>query len=334
MEEAHGDVISRTTPCLHGEEIRGHASDSLGGGNQRSTTHAGGQQGLVGIAESGVRNHECVLLTDLFCPLLWPKLEQIITRTAWQRLGKVQLGELVKGTKCRRALAVGFINGGLRNVLEDSTRLIDGGRRLEQVRMRVDEAGVHTGLSEVRLAQQGAQEADIGGHTGDVELVERALGALHGLLEIDAAAGHLYQQGVEVRRYLCAHRSCTVQTHASATRRTIRGQRTGIRAETIIRIFSGNAALQGRPGDGNLVLGEVNILQRGTGCDIHLGLHDVDAGDFLGHGVLNLHTRVHLDKDVVAALIHEEFHGTRALIVDVLAELHRILADAVTQLWV
>ena len=167
-----------------------------------------------------------------------------------------------------------------------------------------------------------------------MELVERALGALHGLLEIDAAAGHLYQQRVKVRRDLCTHRSCTVQTHASAARRTIRGQRTGIRAEPVIRVFSGNAALQSRPGDGNLVLREVNILQRGTGRNIHLGLHDVYAGDFLGHGVLHLHTRVHLDKDVVAALIYKEFHGTRTLIVDVLAELHRILADAVTQLWV
>ena len=198
--------------------------------------------------------------------------------------------------------------------------------------MRVDESGVHAGLGEVRLAQQGAQEANIGGHTGDIELVERTLGALHGLLEIDATAGHLHQQGVEVGRNLCAHGRCTVQAHAGAARRTIRGQRAGIRAEAVIRVLGGDAALQSRTGDGNLVLGEVNIFQRCAGRDIHLGLDDVYAGDFLGHGVLHLHTRVHLDEDVVAALIDEEFHGARALVVDVLTELHRILADAVTQL--
>ena len=75
-------VISRTTPSLNGKQVRGHARDSLGGGNQRSTTHAGGQQGLVGVAEGGIRNHQRILLADLFCPLLWSKLEQIIAGTA------------------------------------------------------------------------------------------------------------------------------------------------------------------------------------------------------------------------------------------------------------
>ena len=82
MEEAHGDVIGSTTPCLHGEEIRSHARNGLGRRNQGGTTHAGGQQGLVGVTEGGVRNHECVLLTDLFCPLLRTKLQQIIAGTA------------------------------------------------------------------------------------------------------------------------------------------------------------------------------------------------------------------------------------------------------------
>ena len=167
-----------------------------------------------------------------------------------------------------------------------------------------------------------------------MELVQRTLGALHGLLKVDAAAGHLHQQGVEVGRNLCAHGRCTVQAHAGAARRTIRGQRAGIRAEAVIRVLGGDAALQSRTGDGNLVLGEVNIFQRCAGRDIHLGLHDVDAGDFLGHGMLHLHTRVHLDEDVVAALIDEEFHGTRTLVVDVLTELHCVSTDAVTQLWV
>jgi len=105
-----------------------------------------------------------------------------------------------------------------------------------------------------------------------------------------------------------------------------------VRTETVIRVLGGNAALQSRPGNGNLVLSEVNIFQRSAGRDIHLGLDDIYAGNFLGHGVLHLHTRVHLNEDVIAALIDEEFHGARALVINVLTELHRILADAVTQL--
>ena len=334
MEEAHGDVISRTTPSLDREQVRGHAGYGFGCRNQGGTTHAGSKQGLVSVAEGGIRNHQRILLADLLRPLLRAKLEQVIAGTARERLGKVQLRELIKRTQSRRTLTVGLINGGLCDVLEDATRFVDCRRSLEQVRVCVDESGVHAGLSEVRFAQQGAQEADIGGHAGDGELVERTLGALHGLLESDSTAGHLHQQRVEVGRNLSTHGRCTVQAHAGAARRTIRGQRAGIGTEAVIRVLGGDATLQGRTGDGNLVLGEVNIFQRCAGRDIHLGLDDVYAGDFLGHGVLHLHTRVHLDKDVVAALIHEEFHGTRALIVDVLAELHRILADAVTQLWV
>ena len=89
MEEAHGDVISRTAPSLNGEEVRSHARYGLGRRNQSSATNAGGQQGLVGVTEGGIRNHQRILIADLFCPLLRAKLEKIIAGTAWERLGKV-----------------------------------------------------------------------------------------------------------------------------------------------------------------------------------------------------------------------------------------------------
>ena len=50
--------------------------------------------------------------------------------------------------------------------------------------------------------------------------------------------------------------------------------------------------------------------------------------------MLDLYARVHLNEDVVAAIVHEELHGARAGVVDVLAELHRIGADAIAQLWI
>ena len=48
--------------------------------------------------------------------------------------------------------------------------------------------------------------------------------------------------------------------------------------------------------------------------------------------MLHLHARVHLNENVIAALIHEKLNGTRALIVDLFAEIHRILANALTLL--
>ena len=45
---------------------------------------------------------------------------------------------------------------------------------------------------------------------------------------------------------------------------------------------------------------EAEVGERLAGGDPHLRLHEVDVGDLLGHGVLDLDARVHLDEDVVA----------------------------------
>ena len=45
--------------------------------------------------------------------------------------------------------------------------------------------------------------------------------------------------------------------------------------------------------------------------DPHLGLDEVDAGDLLGHRVLDLDPRVHLDEEVVAGRVDQELDGAR-----------------------
>ena len=77
----------------------------------------------------------------------------------------------------------------------------------------------------------------------------------------------------------------------------------------------------------------MDLLQLRAGGDVHLVFHDVDAGDLLGHGVLDLHARVHLDEHVVAGLVHKELDGAGAFVVDLLAEVHRVLADALALLF-
>ncbi len=50
--------------------------------------------------------------------------------------------------------------------------------------------------------------------------------------------------------------------------------------------------------------------------DQDLGLHDVDARDFLGHGVFDLHAGVHFDEVELALVhIHQEFDGARAFVI-------------------
>ena len=60
--------------------------------------------------------------------------------------------------------------------------------------------------------------------------------------------------------------------------------------------------------------------------DLDLGLHDVDAGDFLGHRMLDLHAGVHLDEVELACVhIHQEFDGAGAFVIDLFGDL---LAEA------
>ena len=64
-----------------------------------------------------------------------------------------------------------------------------------------------------------------------------------------------------------------------------------------------------------------------AGGDADLHLHDVDAGHHLGHRVLDLHPRVHLDEEELAVLV-QELEGAGAAVADLLAGGGAALADA------
>jgi len=74
------------------------------------------------------------------------------------------------------------------------------------------------------------------------------------------------------------------------------------------------------------------VGQRLAGRDPHLRTHQVDVGDLLGHGVLDLDARVHLDEDVVARGVEQELDGAGAGVADLLGEPHRVRAHAFPQL--
>ena len=61
--------------------------------------------------------------------------------------------------------------------------------------------------------------------------------------------------------------------------------------------------------------------------DAQLAGDQVDVGDLLGDGVLDLDARIHLDEDVMPALVEQEFHRARAAVADVAGESHRVGAD-------
>src|SRR5699024_5254136 len=84
----------------------------------------------------------------------------------------------------------------------------------------------------------------------------------------------------------------------------------------------------------DVFLTQIQVLQGRASGDVHLRLYDIVDGDLFVHVVLYLYVPGHLNADVVAVLINQELNGASASVVDVLTEIHRILADAVTQLGV
>ena len=171
VEEAHGHVIGSTAPCLHGEEIWGQARHGLCRGNQGGAAHAGGKQGLVGIAERRIRDHQRVLGANLFRVLLRPELQEVIAGTARERLFRVELRQLIKRAQRGGPITIGLIHGDIRDVVQDTAGLIHRWWRLEQIWVLGNESGIDAGVDEVGFIEQCAQEADIGGHAGYVELV-------------------------------------------------------------------------------------------------------------------------------------------------------------------
>ena len=98
-----------------------------------------------------------------------------------------------------------------------------------------------------------------------------------------------------------------------------------------------------RPGDGVNLYGSSALMRHSiawprssivalrerqllAGGDADLHLHDVDAGHHLGHRVLDLHARVHLDEVELAVLV-EELEGAGAAVADLLAGGGAALAD-------
>ena len=62
----------------------------------------------------------------------------------------------------------------------------------------------------------------------------------------------------------------------------------GIGREAVGGVFGGDPALNGVASSRDAILGDAELLQRRPGGDLNLRRDDVDAGDLLGHGMLDL----------------------------------------------
>ena len=309
----------------------------------------------MGVAESGVRDGQSRLLAQGAGEALRALLHQHLTppcrrgglgraveRAAIRliRLVPGVPGQLGPGIDPLHPGTIGLIDGDIGQILQCTRTPVLTAVDLGQFRVGIDEVGGHIRGDELRRVQHIHQERDVGGHSANAELRQRTACPTHRRRIVPAAAGELDQHAVEVRADLRpgVHGSA-VQTHPGTASGPIGRDRAGVRTETVGRILRGDPALQSSTTQGQPVLRDPDLLQGLPGGDAQLGRDQIDVGDLLGHRVLDLDARIHLDEHMLTGTltggVHQELHGSGILITHLLGELHRIpvqrLPDGIIQ---
>ena len=245
-------------------------------------------------------------------------------------------GQLRARVRARRRAAERAVDGPLRQQAQDARRAVAAGRDRGELRALVDERRVQVARAEVGVVEQLAEERLVRRHAADADLLDRSPRPRDRGLHVDAARRELQEQRVEVGGDLRADVGrALVEAHPGAARRAVGGDRAGVRAEARAGVLRRDPALQREPALADLVLRQVQLVQARALGDEQLRAHEVDVRRLLGHGVLDLDPRVHLDEDVLALrVVDEELDRARVHVADVRGELHGVGADAVAELGV
>ncbi len=159
----------------------------------------------------------------------------------------------------------------------------------------------------------------------DHERVERVAHPLDRAVAGLAVADELRDHRVVVHRDLAALVDAGVDAHDARDlgRRPVADEPPDRRQEVADRVLGVDPALD-RPAVAlDVLLRERQLL---AGRDADHQLDEVETGDHLGHRVLDLQPRVHLEEVEVALPADDELDGARRLVVDGLGERDRLLA--------
>lgn len=136
-----------------------------------------------------------------------------------------------------------------------------------------------------------------------------------------------------MRRDLSTSKAGTsVETHTVATGGSVHLDPARVGLEVGCGIFGGDTALDGGTTLLDGLLGESEVSQSGTGSDLNLSADNVDAGDLFGDGVLDLETRVDLDKVVAVLLVDQELASTSVSVVGGLGETDGVIEDSLSDI--
>ena len=180
------------------------------------------------------------------------------------------------------------------------------------------------------------EEGEVGRHAADAELAQRAVHAGDRLLRRRRPGGDLLQQRiVEAGDDRAGIGGAAVEPDAEAGRAAIGGDAAIVGDEVLLGVLGGDAALQRVAVQPDVLLRRhagFRRADRKTVEDVDLRLDDVDAGDLLGHRVLDLDARIDLDEVEFAGVgVLQELDRAGADIVGLVRELQRIAAEFLAQ---
>ena len=330
MQEPERNVERGPTPALDAEQLGRGMGDRLGTAGQVDRPQPGREDRLVGVAEGRVGDPQRGAVAQPPGEPGWPlPLEPLLGAVGRSARGPRKFGH---GVHVGRRGAVGTVDRDVAEIAQQSGRTIGSDTRCGQGGPFVDEVGGDPTRAEVLVGQQGLQECEVRGDAPHPELRQRTLGPAHRIEERATPTGDLDQQRVEVGRDLRPRETApSVEPDAGAARLTVGDDAAGVGSEVVGRILGGDTALQREAAGRERALIDAEVGQVLASRDPELGLDEVDVGDFLGDGVLDLDAGVHLDEDVPSRRVDEELDRSGVDVADVIGEPLRVVGQCVAQ---
>ena len=320
-EETEGDVVGRPAPRLHGQQLRSEPGHVGGDPREVARAHARREERLVRVAERRLGDGEGGLLAQRPREARGTQLLEALTRAGGSRGGEIDDGELAARLDGERVVAVGAVDRGVDQPRQHLRAAVLRFAAAEQLGPLIDEGRTQVARDERGVVQHRLQERDVRRDAADAELRERATGAGDRSREVASAARELGQHRVEVGADLRPRRGgAAVQAHTGTAGRAVGRDLAGVGTEALRGVLRRDAALQRGTAEADLVLRELEVGERLARGDAHLGLDEIDVRDLLGHGVLDLDARVHLDEHDLARpgsrRLEQELHGAGVLVAD------------------
>ena len=190
----------------------------------------------------------------------------------------------------------------------------------------VQQPGVEATRDDVGVGEQKTQELDVGGQSEDRGVGQRDVQRSQRLRPVGGMGDHLGQHRVVVAADHHAVGEARVDPDAGPPGVADGQHRSPGGQESLRRVLGIHPGLDGVPDQSDVVLRERQLLPR---CHPHLQLDQVEPGDHLGHGVLDLQAGVHLHEEELVGPVggHDELDGARAGVVDAARGVARGRAD-------